>query len=162
MDPVRSSLGGGMVATLALTVLLVGADLLVLGSDPFLFATFTGLCAIGGPPYCAISSVTAALLTYLWFILLFGVAWPLLFGGFTWGLPGESGFAHGLVFGLFLWAGYALTTLFDIGILGEVIPHTTTLLVATLASYLAYGIVLGGAYDRLAGRRTFMSDESAA
>jgi len=52
MDPVRSSLQGGSVATITLLVILVIADVLLAGTNLFVFATFTTLCAVGGPPYC--------------------------------------------------------------------------------------------------------------
>lgn len=108
MDVTRSSLGAGVAATATLLLSLVVLDWVFAGTSPVLFATFTGLCAVGGPPYCELGSPTAALLTYVWFALLFAVAWPLLFGGFTWGLPGESGLLHGLLFGVVLWTGYAV------------------------------------------------------
>jgi hypothetical protein len=108
MDVTRSSLGAGVAATATLLLSLVVLDWVFAGTSPVLFATFTGLCAVGGPPYCELGSPTAALLTYVWFALLFAMAWPLLFGGFTWGLPGESGLLHGLLFGVVLWTGYAV------------------------------------------------------
>jgi len=48
MDPVRSSLQGGSVATITLLVILVIADVLLAGTNLFVFATFTTLCAVGG------------------------------------------------------------------------------------------------------------------
>ncbi len=152
MEPVRSSLGGGAVATVVLTALLVGADLVVGGPSPFLFATFVGPCAVGGPPYCGAATPLAAGLTAIWYGLVFGVAWPLLFGGFTWGLPGESGATHGAIFGLFLWAGYAVGAV----LLPGVGTTDRAVLAAVLAAYLVYGLVLGTVYDRLADHRTFL------
>jgi hypothetical protein len=159
MDPVRSSIGGGLAATAVLTLYLLVVDLLVAGDNPFVFATFTSLCAVGGPPYCAADTPMAAALTFFWFVVLFGLAWPLLFGGFTWGIPGESGPTHGAIFGLVLWAGYLVGTLGIIGRFGQSLGENVPLFALTLLGYLVYGIVLGGVYDRLAGHRTFLSGE---
>jgi hypothetical protein len=159
MDPVRSSIGGGVAATTALTVCLLVTDLLLGGTNLFVFATFTSLCAVGGPPYCEVGSPTAAALTFVWYVALFAVAWPLLFGGFTWGLPGESGPTHGAVFGLVLWAGYVVVVLFGIGFGGETLAENLPLLLVTLVAYLVYGVVLGGVYDHLAGHRTFLGPD---
>jgi len=158
MNSVRSGLGGGVAATLVLLVFLLVADFLLAGSNLFVFATFTSLCAVGGPPYCELGSLTATLLTFIWFGLLFAVAWPLLFAGFTWGLPGESGLAHGAVFGLILWSGYLVGDLLDIFLGRETIVGDLPLLVVTLLAYLVYGLVLGGGYDYLVGHRTFPSE----
>jgi len=160
MDPVRSSIGGGFAATAALTGLLLVGDALVGGPTLFLFATFTSLCAVGGPPYCELGTTTAAGLTGFWFVALFAVAWPLLFGGFTWGLPGESGHVHGAVFGVVLWAGYAVTVVAVIGRYGGTFAENVPLLTGTLLAYLVYGLVLGSVYDRLAAHRTFLSPEA--
>ena len=159
MDPVKSSIGGGVVATAVLTVSLLLADIVLSETSLFVFATFTSLCAVGGEPYCTVGSPAAAALTYFWFSLLFVFAWPLLFGGFTWGLPGESGLTHGVVFGLVLWAGYALTVFLEIGLGRETFAGTVPVVVLTLGAYLVYGSVLGTAYDRLAGHRTFLSED---
>ena len=48
MDPVWSSLQGGIVATATLLVILLIADVLLAGTNLFVFATFTTLCAVGG------------------------------------------------------------------------------------------------------------------
>lgn len=161
MDPVRSSLGGGVAATIALLAFLSIADAVVGGANLIVFATFTSLCAVGGSPYCELGSSTATLLTYLWFAILFAVAWPLLFAGFTWGLPGESGLTHGAVYGLILWAGYVVIVLFGIGFQQETLSSNLPFLVVTLVAYLVYGLVLGGVYDYLANHRTFLSEEQA-
>jgi len=159
MEPVRSSIGGGVAATVVLTALLLGTDLLLGGTNLFVFATFTSLCAVGGPPYCEVGSPTAAALTFVWYVALFVFAWPLLFGGFTWGLPGESGPAHGVVYGLFLWAGYVVVVLFGIGYGDQTLAENLPLLLVTFVSYLVYGVVLGSVYDHLADHRTFLSRE---
>jgi len=65
MDITRSSLGAGVAATATLLLSLVALDWVFAGTSPVLFATFTGLCAVGGPPYCELGSPTAALLTYV-------------------------------------------------------------------------------------------------
>jgi len=148
MDPVKSSLAGGIAATGVLAAFLVGVDL-VAGADVFALAAFTTPCALVGPPYCSATSATATVLTAVWFLALFAVAWPLLFAGFTWGLPGESGAAHGAVFGLILAAGYLVRGLSTFG------PGTTVVALVVVA-YLAYGLVLGTVYDRLAAHRTLL------
>lgn len=158
MDPVRSSLGGGVAATLALLVFLLVADFFLAGTNLFVFATFTSLCAVGGPPYCELGSLTATLLTFIWFGLLYVVAWPLLFAGFTWGLPGETGLIHGAVYGLILWTGYVVVVLYGIGLGGQTFGENLPMLVVTLLAYLVYGLVLGGGYDYLAEHRTFLSE----
>jgi hypothetical protein len=160
MDPVRSSLGGGVAATAVLVVFLTVADLVLAGSDPFAFALFVDLCDVGGPPYCAPGSATEEALSLVWFLALFAVAWPLLFGGFTWGLPGESGTAHGAVFGLSLWAGYAVGVEFLIFRGQETVVGSLPILAVTFLAYLVYGLVLGSVYDRLAAHRTFLSPET--
>jgi hypothetical protein len=160
MDPVRSSLGGGVAATAALTAVLLAADALLGGADLFAFATFTGLCAVGGHPYCDPVSATATALTLFWFAALFAVAWPLLFGGVTWGLPGESGAAHGAVFGLILWAGYVVGVVFLVGRGERTFAGSLPIGAVTLVAYLVYGLVLGSVYDHLAAHRTFLSPET--
>ncbi|QPV64172.1 hypothetical protein I7X12_05990 [Halosimplex litoreum] len=159
MEPVRSSLGGGIAATVTLLIFLSVADLLLAGTNLFVFATFTSLCAVGGPPYCELGTLTATVITFLWFALLFAVAWPLLFGGFTWGLPGESGLAHGAVFGLVLWSGYVVGDLLNISVGNETLVGDLPFLAVTLVAYVIYGMVLGGVYDSLAEHRTFLTDE---
>jgi len=149
MDPVRSSLTGGVVATLVLAAVLVGIDLLFAGGDALAFAAFTAPCALAGPPYCAATSATATVLTAVWFLALFALAWPLLFAGVTWGLPGESGAAHGAVFGLVLAAGYMARGISTFG------PGWVVVALVVLA-YLVYGVILGTAYDRLAAHRTLL------
>ena len=156
MEPVRSGLYGGAVATVVLLVVLLVADFLLAGTNLFVFATFTGLCAVGGPPYCELGSLTATAMTGVVVVALFAFAWPLLFAGFTWGLPGESGVAHGAVFGVVLWLGYAAIGWVGLGPLRASWP----ILVAMLVAYLVYGIVLGGVYDRLASHRTLLDVES--
>ncbi|QCC46902.1 DUF6789 family protein [Halobellus limi] len=158
MDPVRSSLGGGIAATAALLVFLLVADLLLAGTNLFVFATFTSLCAVGGAPYCELGSPTATFLTFIWFGLLYAVAWPLLFAGFTWGLPGETGLTHGAVYGLILWAGYVVAVLYGISIEGQTLGDNLPMVVVTLLAYLVYGVVLGAGYDYLAEHRTFLSE----
>jgi len=148
MDPVRSSLAGGIAATGALAAFLVGVDL-VTGGNVFALAAFTAPCALVGPPYCSATSATATALTAVWFLALFVVAWPLLFAGFTWGLPGESGATHGAVFGLILAAGYLVRGLSTFG------PGTVVVVLIVLA-YVVYGVVLGSVYDRLAAHRTLL------
>nr|WP_254522448.1 DUF6789 family protein [Natrinema caseinilyticum] len=51
MGPVRSSIGGGVAATVVLTVVLLGVDVVLRGSNLVVFVTFTNFCSIGGPPY---------------------------------------------------------------------------------------------------------------
>ncbi|WP_225336211.1 DUF6789 family protein [Halomicrobium urmianum] len=160
MEPVRSALGGGVAATIALTVFLLALDVFLQGTNLFVFATFTSLCAVGGPPYCEAGSTTAAAITFFWFLALYVIAWPLLFAGFTWGLPGESGFAHGVVYGLILWSGYGITVIYEMGLGGETLAENLPMLVITVVAYLIYGLVLGGGYDHLAGHRTFLSQET--
>jgi hypothetical protein len=160
VDPVRSSIGGGVAATAVLTVFLLALDLLFGGANPFVFATFTSLCAVGGQPYCELGSPTAAVLTFLWYVVLFAVAWPLFFGGFTWALPGESGVTHGVIFGLVLWAGYAVVVLYGIGMGGPPVGGDLPMQLVTLVAYLVYGVVLGSVYDRLAEHRTFSTSEA--
>jgi hypothetical protein len=157
MEPVRSTLGGGVVATVVLTVLLLIGDVLLGGYDLFVFATVENLCAIG-PPICLTGSPTATLLTYLVYLLLFVVAWPLFFAGFTWGLPGESGATHGFVFSLVLWTGYAITIVYAVEFGNRTLAEGLPLLLVTLIAYLGYGFVLGGVYARLAGHRTFLTE----
>ena len=154
MDPVRSSLSGGAVATTVLAVFLLGVDL-VAGADVFAFAAFTTPCALVGPPYCSATGTTAGVVTAVWFLALFALAWPLLFAGFTWGLPGESGAAHGAVFGLILAAGYLARGLSTYG------PETVVVVLIVLA-YGVYGVVLGSVYDRLAAHRTLLETTATA
>jgi len=154
MDPVRSSLSGGAVATAVLAAFLVGVDL-VASTDVFALAAFTTPCALVGPPYCSTASASATALTAVWFLALFALAWPLLFAGFTWGLPGESGATHGAVFGLILAAGYLVRGLSTYG------PEITVVVLVVLA-YVVYGLVLGSVYDRLAAHRTLLETTATA
>jgi hypothetical protein len=158
MEPVRSSLGGGAAATVVLSAFLFVADALLPGSV-FAVATFASLCTVGGPPYCDLGSQTA-LLTALWFLVLYAVAWPLFFAGFTWGIPGESGVAHGVLFGLVLWAGFLVTLVFGAQVAGGPLSNHWPTVAVTAAGYSVYGAVLGGTYDVLAGHRTFLSAET--
>lgn len=163
MNPVRSSLAAGVAATAVLAAVLFVADGVVADGRPFVFATVGSLCAVGGPPYCAVESLTAQALTLGWFIVLFAVGWPLFFGAFTWGLPGESGRLHGAIFGALLWVGHVG----GVALVGTAFPGRTvemgrSLVLATLLAYLVYGLVLGAVYDRLAAHRTFLDAETAA
>lgn len=160
MDPTRSSIVGGAAAAAVLTIFLLVADLLLSGTNLFVFATFLSLCATGGSPYCVLGTPMAAAATFLWFLALFVVAWPLLFAGFTWGLPGESGLGHGAVFGLILWAGYVVVVLYGIALLGETFAEDLPYLLITLLAYLVYGLVLGGVYGYVPEHRTFLSRRS--
>lgn len=160
MNPARSSISAGIVATLALLAFLLVVDLLFAGTDIFVFATFTSLCSVGGGPYCELGSPTATGLTLLWFGLLYAVAWPLLFGAFTWGLPGESGTVHGVLFGFFLWVAYAAVALNRVGLGGQPASESLPMVFLTLFPYLLYGAVLGGLYDYFAEHRTFLTDET--
>jgi len=162
MDPIRSSLGGGAVASIVLLVVLRIADAVLSGMNLFVFATFMSLCEFGGQPYCELGSPMAAFLTYFWFGVLFVVAWPLIFGAITWGLPGESGILHGLVFGVVLWSGYVVVLLFDVRLMGETVAENLPMLLVTLGAYVVYGLVLGGVYDYLAEHRTFLTQEAVA
>ena len=86
MNPVRSSIIGG-VATAVLAVFLLVTDFLLSGTKIFVFATFTSLCAIGGPPYCEAGSLTAAGLTFLvYYFVRSRMATPLwrLYVGTSW------------------------------------------------------------------------------
>lgn len=146
------------MASLVLLVFLLVADIVLQGTNLFVYATFMSLCDFGGPPYCEPDSLVATLVTYAWFGVLFAVAWPLVFGSVTWGLPGESGVVHGFVFGLVLWSGYVAVVLVGMGFGGETLSQNLPLLGITFVSYVVYGVVLGGAYDSLAEHRTFLSE----
>ena len=119
MEPVRSSLSGGVVATAVLTAVLAGMEYLFAGAD------------------------------------VFALAWPLLFAGFTWGIPGESGAVHGAIFGLVLFAGYLARGLSTMG------PGLNVVVRFGFA-YLVYGAVLGAVYDRLAAHRTLLETAEMA
>lgn len=157
MDPVKSSLGGGIVATVTLTVILLLADFVLAGTNLFIFATFTSLCAVGGQPYCEVTSPMAAVLTFGWYLVLYAFAWPLFFGGLTWGLPGESGLVHGALFGLVVWLGFGVFVLYAGRGSGTTLSESLPILGVTLVAFLVYGLVLGGVYDRLAEHRTFLT-----
>lgn len=156
MDPLRSAFVAGAVAAVGFVAALLATGLVVGGDSLFVFSTVTGLCAIGGPPYCAPDSSTTVALTALAFVALFVVAWPLVFAAWTWGLPGESGVVHGISFALLVWVGYAATVFYGVSFGSGSLAGNTGLLAATLVSYLVYGVVLGGTYDYVAGHRTLM------
>lgn len=156
MDPVRSSLGGGVAATAVLLCSLLALDVLLADADVLVFTTFTGLCAVTGPPFCPATGATSTVLIAAWFVLLYVFAWPLLFAGFTWGLPGESGVVHGLLYGLILWSGFLFVILNEIGFGARSVSVGLVLLLATLVVYLTYGVVLGAVYDHLAAHRTLL------
>ena len=155
MEPVRSSLSGGVVATAVLTAVLAGIEYLFAGADVFALTAFTAPCALVGAPYCSATGSTATALTAVWFLALFALAWPLLFAGFTWGIPGESGAVHGAIFGLVLFAGYLARGLSTMG------PGLTVVVLFGFA-YLVYGTVLGTVYDRLAAHRTLLETAEMA
>jgi len=157
MDPIRSSLLGGIGGALALLVSLLVAGLLVGETGLFVFSTVTSLCSIAGPPYCGLGTPAAAGLTLFMFLLLFAVAWPLVYAGFTWGLPGESGVVHRVVFGVVLWVGYLAVAWVAVWRGWETVGEEVPLLVVTLLAYVIYGAVLGGGYDYFAEHRTFLS-----
>lgn len=154
MDPLRSAFVAGVVATAALVAALLAAGPLVGGTRLFVFSTVASLCVLGGPPYCALNSPMAVVLTAGAFLALFAVAWPLVFAAWTWGLPGESGIAHGVVFGVVVWSGYAATVVYGVSFGSGSVTGSAGLLAATLTAYLLYGLVLGGTYDYVADHRT--------
>jgi len=156
MDPVRSSILAGAIATVTFAVLLAVAGSLTGESGLFVVQTLSSLCELGGPQYCAPGSPTEDALTVAAFVVLFALAWPLFFAGFTWGLPGSTGVAHGVVFGVVLWSGYAITVLYGVGLAGVSLPESLPALAAALAAYVGYGVVLGGGYDYLAEHRTLL------
>ncbi|MHB9286405.1 DUF6789 family protein [Halobacteriales archaeon Cl-PHB] len=160
MDPVRSSIGAGVVASVVVSVLLLVGEFLVPEASLFTFSTLRSLCVIGGPPYCEAGGTGAFVLRAVVYLALFVVAWPLLFAGFTWGLPGESGTTHGGVYGVFLWAGYLVAVVYGVGYGGGRIVDQIPLVTAALVAYLVYGLVLGSVYDHLAAHRTLMSTDS--
>lgn len=159
MDPVRSSLSGGVVATLALAAFLFVGSRLFPGTGYFRFVTFTGPCELGGFPYCTPGTATATAIAAFWFAALFVIAWPLFFAGFTWGLPGESGVVHGALFGLILWTGYFVTVSYGIEVSGGTLGQNLPLVAVGILAYLVYGVVLGGVYDHLAGHRTLLDPD---
>ena len=156
MEPVRSSLVGGVVATITVAALLFVVDLLLGGTDTIVLATFSSACLVGGPPFCEVGSTTATVVNLVVFAALFAVAWPLLFAGFTWGLPGESGIAHGAVFGLVLWTGYLVVVWATIARGWEPVTTELPTLAILAAGYLLYGVILGGTYDYFAEHRTLL------
>ncbi|WP_135303509.1 DUF6789 family protein [Haloarcula amylovorans] len=160
MDPVKSSLGGGVAATIVLAIFLFVGDALLAGTNLFVLATFTSLCSIGGPPYCELGTPQATLLTLVVLVALFTFAWPLFFAGFTWGLPGESGVVHGLVFGLVVWSGYAAVLWIGVWLGWETFASGGPVAAVLLLAYAVYGVVLGGVYDHLAEHRTLLVIES--
>jgi len=161
MDPIRSSLGAGVIATAVLTVYLYAADALFRTANLFVFATFTSLCAISGTIYCSPQSPMGAALPYLSFAVLFVIIWPLVFGVFTWGFPGESGLVHGAFFGFALWVGYAAIVFLRIQWEGETFSGNLLMLLVTVVAYLLYGLVLGEGYDYLAGHRRSSTERLA-
>jgi len=159
MDPIRSSLLGGVVAaTLVGTVLLV-FDAVAGGTSPFALTTFSSACLLGGEPFCAATTATATLINVVVYLALFAIAWPLLFAGFTWGLPGDSGVVHGAVFGAVLWSGYAAVAIGTAARGWTPLSGQLPLLSGMAVAYLLYGVVLGGIYDNLAAHRTLLSGE---
>lgn len=158
MDPVRSSLLAGVAATAVFVVLLAVAGPLTGESGLFVVETLSSLCELGGPQYCEPGSATEGALTVAAFLALFALAWPLFFAGFTWGLPGSSGVAHGAVFGAVLWTGYLVTVLYGVGLAGVSLSASLPALAAALVAYLGYGAVLGGGYDYLAEHRTLLDE----
>jgi len=156
MDPVRSSLLAGVAATATFVVLLVVTGAFVGESGLFVLEMLSSLCEIGGPQYCEPGSATQGALTVVAFLLLFALAWPLFFAGFTWGLLGSTGVSHGAAFGVVLWSGYVITVLYGVGLAGVSLSASLPALAAALVAYLGYGGVLGAGYDYLAEHRTLL------
>lgn len=160
MDPVRSSIVGGVAAASLTGVVLLVFDVLFGGADPIAFATFSSACLVGGQPFCESGTLAATSVNLTVYMALFAIAWPLLFAGFTWGLPGETGVGHGAVFGVVLWSGYAVVALGAAARGWAPLSTALPFLAGIALAYLLYGIVLGGVYDVLAAHRTLLSGES--
>lgn len=114
MDPSRSSLAAGILATGALALSLLAIDVLVAAENPFVFATFAGLCAVGGEPYCSPDTLAAAPLRSSGSYCCSRLPGRCCSAVSPGGLPGRSGAVHGLVYGLVLWTGYLAVVAFGV------------------------------------------------
>ncbi|WP_232686007.1 DUF6789 family protein [Halobacterium zhouii] len=128
----RAAIVAGVPATAVLILVLLASDVLT-GTEinPFqLLAGFVGL--------------NQQFLGFVLFVLVGIFGWPLMFLSFAGFLPGGTDAGRGLVFSIVLWVGFisAFAAPFGDGIV--------TFLVASLLAHVAYGVVLGGTYDRLA------------
>jgi len=159
MDPIRSGLTSGVGATVVLAAFLAVADSFLRAGELFVFSTVTPLCTIPSEGYCTLGTPMADAITWLSFALLFVLAWPLFFVAITWALPGESGVAHGIVYGIALWAGYVVIVFLEIQWGGAAVRETLPMVAVVLLAYVVYGVVLGGGYDYLAEHRTLFGEE---
>ena len=128
----RAAIVAGIPATAVLILVLLASDALT-GTDisPFeLLAGFVGL--------------EQQFLGFVLFVLVGVLGWPLVFLSFAGFLPGGTDAGRGLVFSIVLWVGFisSFGTTFE----GPIV----TFIVASLLAHLAYGVVLGATYDRLA------------
>ena len=128
----RAAIVAGVPATAILILVLLASDA-VTGTEinPFeLLAGFVGF--------------EQQFMGFVLFVVVGALAWPLVFLSFEQFLPGVSDAARGMVFSVVLWVGF-------LGSFGTTYEGSIVLFsVVTLLAHLAYGLVLGATYDRLA------------
>jgi hypothetical protein len=131
MDDTLAAIGGGIVGTVVMLVIFYGAEMT------------TGY-SFQAPEVMATMINAPAVLGLALFVGAGAILWPLLFAVFGWRLPGSSQVASGVVVALILWV--AFTVGFSQGLArGDV----ALFVVVGLVAHLAYGVILGGAYQEL-------------
>lgn len=137
----------GLAGTALLTVALVAAA--SLGGFDFgsflAIADLVGATAVLGPDRAVAGG-------YALFLVSGMTVWPLLLASLARYLPGDSFAVKGAVFGMVLWAWFALA--FYDGYAGL---SLAVYVLATLLGHLGYGFVLGRVFDYLGGRESTLA-----
>ncbi len=136
MRDIVSALVSGVVGTAVIVVLLYLGDALTgFTLDPF------------GPLSRFVGESSGPLVGFLLFAAIGVFAWPFLFLTLVEYLPGDADVVRGLLFGVVLWIGFVVAFAPALGVASLLLY-----LVVTLVAHLAYGLVLGGVYQRFAER----------
>ncbi len=131
MDDTLAAISGGVVGTVVMLVVLYAAEMT------------TGY-AFQAPEVMATMFNAPPILGLALFVGAGAVLWPLLFAVFGWRLPGSSLITSGVVVALILWVA------FTVGFSQGLARGDVALFVAVgLVAHLAYGAILGGAYQAL-------------
>lgn len=137
MNRPLAAIGGGLVGTVALSLLLLLFEV----ETRSRIRMFDAVARFVGVP--GNTSVG-----FLLFVVAGVVAWPLLFAVVQPSLPGDDPALQGMGLGILLWIAFVLLGRGDLS--GPIILAFAGL---TLMAHLAYGFFLGSAYARFTGRR---------
>lgn len=136
MNRPLAAVGGGLVGTVALSLLLLLFEV----ETRSRIRMFDAVARFVGVP--GNTSVG-----FILFVVAGVVAWPLLFAAVQPSLPGDDPALQGMGLAILLWVAFVLLGRGDLS--GPIILAFAGL---TLLAHLAYGFVLGSAYARFTGR----------